>query len=128
MIAIEATCTRGRQATEGPPQLEPASATGHELVHGALGRPSRDELAQQDICAALLSTPGLDARRIEVEMTAAGVLLRGTVAGPDDRAWALRIAKRIAAPRPVREALSVLSDGAERGPRASARLEAADAQ
>jgi hypothetical protein len=80
-----------------------------KVVHGALGCPSVDELAQQDICAALLATPGLDARHIEVEMTGHGVLLRGTVARPRDRAWALRVARRIAAPRPVREALTLPS-------------------
>jgi osmotically-inducible protein OsmY len=89
----------------------PVPAQAGEIVHGALGCPSRDELAQQDICAALLSTPGLDARHIEVEMTATGVLLRGHVAHPDDRTRALWIAKRIAGPRPVREALTLAPSG-----------------
>lgn len=91
--------------------LGSAPALEGELAHGALGCPSRDELAQQDICAALLSTPGLDARHIEVEMTGAGVLLRGAVASPDDRARALWIARRIAAPRPVRDVLTLLPSG-----------------
>lgn len=127
-ITMETSSTRREHAPAGPPRLEPAPATGGEIVHGALGRPSQDELAQQDICAALLATPGLDARRIEVEMTAAGVLLRGAVASHDDRAQALRIAKRLAAPRPVREVLSVLPGGDARGAHASPRPEAADAE
>jgi HSP20 family molecular chaperone IbpA len=86
-----------------------APATSAQVVHGALGCPSVDELAQQDICAALLATPGLDARHIEVEMSGPGVLLRGTVARPGDREWALRVARRIAAPRPVRETLTLPS-------------------
>ena len=79
------------------------------LMRGAIGCPSPDELAQQDICSALLSTRGLDARHIEVEMTASGVLLRGYVADADARAQALRIARRLAAPRPVREELQLRS-------------------
>ena len=97
-------------ATARRPRTAPGAARGmpNELVHGALGRPSHDELAQQDICAALLSTPGLDARHIEVEMTGTCVLLRGSVDCPDDRERALAVARRIAAPRPTREVLTVL--------------------
>jgi hypothetical protein len=97
------------QRLEATTARDAAPAASAEVVHGALGCPSLDELAQQDICAALLSTPGLDARHIEVEMTGDGVLLRGTVARPEDRARALRVATRIAAPRPVREALALPS-------------------
>jgi len=93
------------QATATP---ELRLAPGGEIVHGALGCPSRDELAQQDICAALLSAPDLDARHVEVVMTAAGVLLRGTIASAGERERALRIATRVAAPRSVRDALTLV--------------------
>jgi hypothetical protein len=115
MITTEVRSVRHELAPAAPRQLAatparaPTPAASAEVLHGALGCPSVDELAQQDICAALLSTPGLDARRVEVEMTGDGVLLRGKVARPEDRAWALRVARRIAAPRPVREKLALLS-------------------
>jgi hypothetical protein len=131
MTTLEATSTHREHAAAGSPRVEPEPSSAPatvELMHGALGCLSRDELVQQDLCAALLSTPGLDARHIEVEMTAAGVLLRGAVACPDDRARALRIAKRIAGPRPVREELSVLPGNDARGPRTASRLDAADAE
>jgi hypothetical protein len=115
MSTTEGRSVRHEHAPAAPQRLEAtaarasAPATSAEIVHGALGCPSLDELAQQEICAALLSTPGLDARHIEVEMTGAGVLLRGTVARRDDRARALWVASRIAAPRPVREELALAS-------------------
>jgi osmotically-inducible protein OsmY len=90
------------------------------IVHGALGCPSLDEMTQQDVCSALLSTPELDARRIEVEMTGAGVLLRGEVSHSDARSLALRIARALAAPRPVKEALTVKLDVEQSGARPSA--------
>jgi hypothetical protein len=136
MSTTEAPRVRHESAPAPHQQLEPiadrasAPAASAEIVHGALGCPSVDELAQQDICAALLATPGLDARYIEVEMTAAGVLLRGKIVRPDDRAWALQIARRRAAPRPVREALTLLSSSAvgtppHRAPRAREATDAA---
>ena len=115
MITTEVTSIRHAHAPEPPHGLEAttarasAPAANAEVVHGALGCPSLDELTQQDVCAALLSTPGLDASHIEVDMTGDGVLLRGTVARPEDRAWALRVARRIAAPRPVRNMLALPS-------------------
>ena len=107
-----------------------ARGASGEIVHGALGCPSLDESAQQDICTALLSTPGLDARHIAVEMTSAGVVLRGTIARAADRAWALGIATRIAAPRPVQEVLTVLPSPEVDASRVRAprRPEAADAE
>jgi hypothetical protein len=91
------------------------------VVHGALGRPSVEELTQQNVCAALLSTPGLDARHIEVEMTGSCVLLRGSVARANDRAWALGIAKRIASPRQAREVLTILPNPDTDAPEPSRR-------
>ena len=110
MITTEPASTRRKLSvsaetrSDSPSEVD-APAAPRELVHGALGCPSLDEIAQQDICAALLAAPGLDAREIEVEMTTAGVLLRGTVATADDRARAICIARRVAAPRLVSDAL-----------------------
>lgn len=136
MMRMGATCAGCEPALAQPRSLAEtavrgaATAPSGECVHGALGCPSLDELAQQDICAALLSTPGLDARQIEVEMTGAGVLLRGKVARPEDRGWALRIARRIAAPRSVREELALASSSeVDALPRhASHKSEPADAE
>ena len=44
------------------------------IAHGALGRPSADEQAQQDVCASLLATPRLDASRLGVSLSETGEL------------------------------------------------------
>lgn len=112
-MTMVAASPRRAPGTAAPPRelpRSPAPGTARELVHGALGCPSSDELTHQDICAALLSAPGLDARRIEVEMTAAGVRLRGTVRRLEDRARALHIARQLAGSRPVDDALALAVD------------------
>lgn len=78
-----------------------------ELVHGAIGCPSHDEILQQDICASLLAAKDIDARDIEVQMTGAGVLLQGTVPTGRDRERALQIARTLAGTWAVREALTL---------------------
>jgi osmotically-inducible protein OsmY len=98
------------QRPEWRPEVAPSGCDGlapqRELAHGAVGRLSRDELAQQDICASLLAS-GLDAHHIEVEMTGEGLTLRGTVGTENDRSHALEIARGIARSRVVRDALTV---------------------
>lgn len=133
-MTLDEACARHQHAATPGSPLEPSSARiepacGADLVHGALGRLSVDEQAQQDICAALLSTRDLDARHIEIEMTGAGVRLRGTVAHPEDLALALRIARRLAAPRPVRHELRVIPSSEVPAPRPAAPAsEAADGE
>jgi osmotically-inducible protein OsmY len=82
-----------------------------ELAHGAVGRLSWDELAQQNICAALLASRSLDGHQVQVEMTAEGIVLRGTVATEEDRSRALEIARKMAGRRVVLDALSVSRTG-----------------
>lgn len=98
------------QRLEQRPGVWPSRSDGlaprRQLVHGAVGRLSRDELAQQDICAGLLAS-GLGAHHIEVEMTDEGVTLRGTVLTDDDRLRALELATRIAGSRVMYDALTV---------------------
>jgi osmotically-inducible protein OsmY len=74
----------------------------HDILHGAIGCPSYDEQCQQDVCAALLATAGLDATRIGVGLTASGhVTLSGIVRSKRQRDLALRIARRCAGRRKV---------------------------
>jgi osmotically-inducible protein OsmY len=82
------------------------------IIHGAVGFPSGDELTHQDICATLLAAKDLHAQHIEVEMTGAGVLLRGSVPTAAERERALGIAKAKAGWRVVREALAVQTSAA----------------
>jgi osmotically-inducible protein OsmY len=95
----------------------------HALVHGALGCPSADEQAQQDVCASLLRTPGLDASSVGVSLTETGDLeLTGRVPSKRQRDLALRVARRVAAGRGVRSRLELspraLTDDARRRGRA----------
>lgn len=48
------------------------SLTPPSITHGAVGCPSQDEQLQQDVCATLIATPGLDARAIEVGLLGHG--------------------------------------------------------
>jgi osmotically-inducible protein OsmY len=74
----------------------------NDILHGALGCPSYDEQCQQDVCAALLGTAGLDATRIGVSITRLGqVSLSGSVRNKSQRNLALRIARTAAGGRTV---------------------------
>lgn len=87
----------------------------HPSAHGAIGCPSADEQAQQDVCARLLSTPGLDASRLGVSLNAQGQIeLSGQVPSKRQRELALRVARIAAGARGVRSRLE-LSSARERG-------------
>jgi osmotically-inducible protein OsmY len=80
----------------------------HALAHGALGCPSADEQAQQDVCSALARTPGLDATRLGVSLTETGdIELTGRVPSKRQRELALRVARRVAAGRSVHARLEL---------------------
>ncbi|MET0411778.1 MAG: BON domain-containing protein [Polyangiaceae bacterium] len=92
----------------------------HALAHGALGCPSADEQAQQDVCAALSRTPGLDATQLGVSLNEAGdVELIGAVPSKRQRDLALRVARRVAGSRCVHSHLELSSPGPS--PRESVR-------
>jgi hypothetical protein len=93
------------RAPASRPLIRDVARPARELVHGALGCPSEDELTQQNICAALLAANDVDARRVEVEMTGLGVVLRGVVATAAERQRVLEIAREHAGRHAVREAL-----------------------
>lgn len=81
----------------------------HALAHGALGCPSADEQAQQDVCSALSRTPGLDATGLGVSLDEAGeVQLIGAVPCKRQRDLALRVARRVAGSRPVHSRIELL--------------------
>jgi osmotically-inducible protein OsmY len=107
--------SRHEWQTSADPMGRATDSPSRELRHGALGRLSRDDLVQQDICAALIASRGLT-HGVEVEMTTEGVTLRGTVATERDRRRALVMAAKVAGCRPVRDEL-VLSQSDETGPR-----------
>jgi hypothetical protein len=100
------------RAPASEPLIRDEARPARELVHGALGRPSADELTQLNICAALLAANDVDARRVEVEMTGRGVVLRGVVATATERERALEIAREHAGRHAVREALVIERDAA----------------
>jgi hypothetical protein len=100
------------RAATSEPLLRDEARLAPELVHGALGRPSADEITQQNICAALLAASDVVGHRIEVEMTGEGVVLRGVVATAAERGRALEIAREHARRHPVREALVIERDAA----------------
>jgi osmotically-inducible protein OsmY len=80
----------------------------HALAHGALGCPSADEQAQQDVCSALSRTPGLDATKLGVSLSEAGdIELTGQVRSKRQRDLALRVARRVAIGRPVHSRLEL---------------------
>jgi osmotically-inducible protein OsmY len=82
--------------------------TPHPTAHGAIGCPSADEQAQQDVCARLLSTPGLDASRLGVSLNAQGQIeLTGHVPSKRQRELALRVARIAAGGRGVRSRLQL---------------------
>jgi hypothetical protein len=65
------------------------------VARGAIGRLSHDDQLQQDVCAALLRTPGLDASRIVVGAFEHGwVTLLGRVSTRRQRQLAVQVARR----------------------------------
>lgn len=101
-----------RRPASPPPSSEPRASS--PPTHGALGRPSPDEQAQQDVCAELLATPGLDCRHLGVALEAGGQLrLTGSVPSRRQRQLALSVARAHAGDRDVRCALTLEPRGAQ---------------
>jgi BON domain-containing protein len=75
--------------------LRPFALRGPGVVaRGAVGRLSHDEQLQQDVCAALLRTPGLDASRIVVGAFEHGwVTLLGRVSTRRQRQLTVQVAR-----------------------------------
>jgi osmotically-inducible protein OsmY len=87
----------------------------HQVTHGAIGCPSADEQAQQDVCARLLDTPGLDTSQLGVALTPQGQIeLTGRVPSKRQRELALRVARIAAGGRGVRSRVR-LAGAAGRG-------------
>jgi osmotically-inducible protein OsmY len=77
-------------------------------THGVIGHLSSDEELQQAVCAALLRTPGLDARGIQVAVLGHGeVTLIGRVPTVHEKALAVRVARDCAGGRSVHADLAV---------------------
>ena len=82
-------------------------------THGGIGRLSSDEELQQAVCAALMSTAGLDASGIEVLVLGHGeVTLLGHVATAQERNQALRVARQCAGCRVVHADLALAPSSA----------------
>jgi len=77
-------------------------------THGVIGHLSSDEELQQAVCAALLRTPGLDARGIQVAVLGHGeITLLGRVTTSHEIALAVRVARDCAGGRSVHADLTV---------------------
>ena len=85
-------------------------------THGVIGHLSSDEEVQQAVCAALLRTPGLDARDIQVAVLGHGeVTILGRVATSHERALAVRVARERTGGRSVHAELTVAPPDAPAG-------------
>jgi BON domain-containing protein len=121
--ATRAEVARALTSSDGEPEFPTFARSGAgPAARGALGRLSHDEQRQQDVCAALLRIPGLDASGIVVGAFEHGwVTLLGRVSTRRQRQLAVQVARRNAGGSAVRCLLELVEEGALKAELAVAR-------